>query len=162
MMKKREGNNILRFFKAVYAKLVKINDTEQRIALGFGAGVFCGIMPTMGPLAALFLAFALRLNRASALLGSLLTNTWLSIVIFILSIKIGSVIMKVSWEDVRQDWLLFLLGFKWEYLFKLSVLKLILPVIIGYFVIALALGLFVYLITLFILKKNKTWKLRQN
>jgi len=161
-MSKNEGNNILRFFKVVYTKLVKINDTDQRIALGFAVGVFCGIMPTTGPLAALFLAFILRLNRASALLGSLLTNTWLSIVTFILSIKIGSAIMKVRWEDVHQDWLLFLYTFKWQYLFKLSVLKLILPVIIGYFLIALVLGLSVYLITLFILKKDRIWKLRQN
>jgi len=159
---KNEENNILRFFKLVYAKLVKINDTDQRIALGFAVGVFCGIMPTTGPLAALFLAFILRLNRASALLGSLLTNTWLSIVTFILSVKIGSAIMKVSWKDVRQDWVLFLQDFKWQHLFKLSVLKLVLPVIIGYFLIALVLGLSVYLITLFILKKDRIWKLRQN
>jgi uncharacterized protein (DUF2062 family) len=161
-MMKSEENNILKFFKVVYAKLVKINDTDQKIALGFGIGVFCGIMPTTGPLAALFLAFILRINRASALLGSLLTNTWLSFATFILSIKVGSVIMKVSWQDVRQDWLLFLYTFKWQYLFKLSVLKLILPVIIGYFLIALVLGLSVYLITLLILKRNKTCKLRQN
>jgi uncharacterized protein (DUF2062 family) len=151
-MKKSAENNILRFFKLVYAKLVTINDTDQRIALGFGVGVFCGIMPTMGPLAALFLAFALRLNRASALLGSLLTNTWLSIVTFILSIKIGSAIMKVSWGDVRQDWLLFLQGFKWQHLFKLSLLKIVLPVVIGYFLVSLFLGLFAYLITFLILR----------
>jgi len=81
-------------------------------------------MPGTGPIAALFLAWILRVNRAAALLGGLLTNTWLSIAIFLLSIKAGSAIMGTNWQDVRQNWLLFLKDFHWLNLFKLSILKL--------------------------------------
>lgn len=144
-MKRRE------FFKLFYIKLFKINDSPQRIALGLGLGVFAGIIPGTGPVAALFLAFIFRVNRASALLGSLLTNTWLSFVTFILAIKVGSAIMKLSWHDVYKDWVLFLKDFYWSSLLKLSILKIILPVIAGYFVVAFCLGLTTYLITLVIL-----------
>ena len=41
----------------IFAKLFKINDSAQKIALGVGLGVFSGLMPGTGPAAALFLAF---------------------------------------------------------------------------------------------------------
>ena len=150
---KKKDNNILRFLKLIYIKLFRIHDTPQKIALGVGIGVFLGILPGTGPVAALFMAFILRVNRAAALLGSLLTNTWLSFLTFFLSIKIGAGIMGVHWQDVQCDWQLFLKNFHWLDLFKLSVLKIILPVIVGYVVVGLSLGIFSYLITLVILKK---------
>jgi uncharacterized protein (DUF2062 family) len=42
-MRKKEGNRLQRFFKFLYLKLFRINDSPQRIALGFGAGAFMGI-----------------------------------------------------------------------------------------------------------------------
>lgn len=139
---------IKKFFNLLYIKLVKINDSPQKIALGLGLGVFSGILPGTGPLAALFLAFFLRANRASALIGSLLTNTWLSFVTFLLAIKLGSGLFGISWQQLYQDWSCFLKGFNWHVLFQLSILKIILPVIIGYLLIAFCLGLLVYLTAL--------------
>ena len=136
------------FFGVLYQKLFLINDTPQKIALGVGLGIFSGILPGTGPLAALFLAFILRANRAAALLGSALTNTWLSFVTFILALKTGSILLKVNWTDIRADWNLFVTNFSWKALFKLSALKLVFPVLLGYFIIALACGLTAYLITL--------------
>lgn len=140
---------------SLYQRLFKINDSAQRVALGLGIGVFSGILPGTGPIAALFLATALGANKASALLGSLLTNTWLSFVTFFLSIKLGSSIMKANWQEVYINWGLFLKDFHWLDLLKLSGLKLILPLIIGYFIVALSLGSLSYLITLAILVKIK-------
>lgn len=145
---KKLKNSILRFPRLLYLKLFLINDTAQRIALGLGLGVFLGILPGTGPIAALFLAYLLRVNRAAALLGSLLTNTWLSIATFLLSIKLGSLIMGLSWKGVQSEWFAFWKDFHWLHLFKLSVLKIILPVLIGYLIVAFCLGLIVYLITL--------------
>jgi len=143
---------IKKFFELLYIKLVKINDSPQKIALGLGLGVFSGIFPGTGPLAALFLAFFLRANRASALLGSLLTNTWLSFVTFLLAIKLGSGLFGVDWQKLYADWASFLRGFNWSVLFKLSILKIILPVMVGYLLIAFCLGLLVYLTTFLVLK----------
>jgi uncharacterized protein (DUF2062 family) len=157
-MKKKTRNKILRSFKRLYLKLVRINDSPQKIALGFGSGVFLGILPGTGPIAALILAALLRINKAAALLGSLLTNTWLSLVTFLLSIRVGSAILNVDSQKVYQDWKLFLRDFHWINLFKLSVLKIILPVLCGYLIVGFFAGLLVYVVTLIILKIIKKKK----
>jgi len=142
-------------FSTLYERLFKINDTPQKIALGLGLGVFSGIFPGMGPLAALFLAFVLRANRASTLLGCLLTNTWLSVVTFILAIQAGSVILGINWRNAQQDWNYVLKDFSWSHIFKFSVLKLIFPVILGYLLIGIIIGVFTYFITLIVINTRK-------
>jgi len=92
---------ISRFFKAVYLRLFRINDTPQKIALGLGLGVFMGVLPGTGPVAALALAFLLKVNRASALLGSVLTNTWLSIPVFLLSLRVGASFAGINYQDLH-------------------------------------------------------------
>ena len=154
-MKTHSPGSPRRFLNLLYLKLFRINDSPHRVAAGVGIGFFCGIMPGTGPIAALFLALVLRVNRAAALLGSLATNTWLSIVTFLLSIKLGSAIMGLDWQVVRSDWQLFLNEFRWLNLFKLPILRIILPVIIGYALIGVFLGLVTYVGTLIILTKLK-------
>lgn len=139
--------------------IFKINDAPNKIALGAGLGVFCGIMPLVGPLASLLLALAFKANRASALIGSLLTNTWLSFISFILAIKLGSAILRINWNTAYQDWNLFLSNFHILKLFKVSVIGLILPVFLGYFLIAALLGLLVYLTLLLIMTVVKLRRL---
>jgi uncharacterized protein len=143
------------FVKLFFQKLFLINDTPQKIALGAGLGVFTGIMPGMGPLIALFLAFIFRANRASAVIGSLLTNTWLSIVIFILSVKIGSAIMNLDWRAIYYQWIALLRHFHWRNLYKTSLLETILPIVIGYLILSLFAGVIVYISTLTLLNIKK-------
>lgn len=154
-MRKKTKNSILRFLRLIYLKLFRINDTPQKIAQGFGLGVFLGILPGAGPIAALFLAFVFRVNRLSALFGSVLTNTWLSVLTFFLSIKTGSAIMNLNWQEVSRDWINFIKGFHFLDLFKLSFLKIFLPLIVGYFIISFCAGLVVYLIAIIILRRLK-------
>jgi uncharacterized protein (DUF2062 family) len=126
--------------------------------MGFSLGVFLGILPVTGALASLFCAFIFRLNRISALLGSLLTNTWLSIVFFLLSIKIGSAIMHLDWHDVQRKWVVLLKDFHWKSLFSLSIWDILLPVVIGYLIIAIVLGTLSYFIILLVLNMRKKKK----
>jgi uncharacterized protein (DUF2062 family) len=142
----------LSLFNLFYERLFKINDSPQKIALGLGLGVFAGILPGTGPLAALFLAFIFRANRASALLGSLATNTWISFVTFVLAIKIGSAILGVSWLDVQAGWQEFINTFGWGNLLKHSVLEIVFPVAIGYLLVSFSLGVIVYIISWGIVK----------
>jgi len=155
MKKKISENKYMRLLKLVYEQLFLINDSPHKIALGLGLGVLAGVIPGTGPIAALFLAFLFRANRASALLGSLLTNSWLTIVTFLLSIKVGSAIMNVNWRDIYTESLAFLKNFQWQNLFKESFSKVALPLVIGYLVISLCLALTVYLMTLVIIKRMK-------
>jgi len=138
----------------LFAKLFKINDSEHKIALGAGLGVFSGLIPGTGPVAALFLAFIFRANRAAALMGSILTNTWLSLVTFIFAIKVGSVIFSRHWQEVYQKAQGLVRDFHWGNFFKLSFLDVALPVIIGYLIIGLFLGLISYLAVLLIIRKT--------
>ena len=88
-----------RLTRFVYAKLFAINDTPQKVAIGVGIGVFLGVFPGLGPLAALFMAFLFRVNRAGALLGSALTNTWISIHLRH-GLRLRSVVTGVNYGDV--------------------------------------------------------------
>lgn len=56
MKRIKNKSSIRESFRSIYLKLFQINDTPQRIALGVGLGVFTGIIPGAGPIAALFLA----------------------------------------------------------------------------------------------------------
>ncbi|MFH0918126.1 MAG: DUF2062 domain-containing protein [Candidatus Omnitrophota bacterium] len=145
---------LAKIVKLIFSKLFKINDSAQKIALGAGLGVFMGLLPGTGPAAALFLAFIFRANRAAALLGSLLTNTWLSLVTFILAIKVGSVILKLDWQAVHQQTQELFKNFGWAKLFKFSFLELLLPVVVGYLIIGLVLGALSYALTLIIIRRN--------
>jgi len=154
MDKEKAKSVFLKIKDFLYEKLFKINDTPQRIAFGFGLGVFAGILPGTGPLAALFLAFVFRANRASALASSLLTNTWLSLVTFLLAIKTGSAIFNVSWPSLKSDWALVISNWHWQNFFSGSILKIALPVVTGYLVISLLLAAISYIVLLFILKNS--------
>ncbi len=138
----------------IFTKLFRINDSAQKIALGVGLGVFAGLVPGTGPAAALFLALIFRANRAAALLGGLLTNTWLSIVTFILAIKVGSVILKMNWQTVQQRTEGLFKDFSWAKLLKFSVLETLLPVVVGYLILGLIFGVLGYLLTLLIIRRS--------
>jgi len=138
----------------VFAKFFRINDSAEKIALGVGLGVFSGLIPGTGPAAAIFLAFIFRANRAAALLSSILTNTWLSLVTFILAIKLGSVILRADWQEVYQNAHGLIHNFGWVKFFKLSFVKVLMPVIIGYAVIGLFLGIIGYLVTFLIIRRK--------
>jgi len=139
------------FFKFAYEKLFRINDSPQRIALGFGIGAFSGITPGIGPLTALALALIFRANRAAAVIGTILTNTWLSFLTFILSIKAGSAILGGSWQEVYQSWTSLLRDFSFSKLLDASVVRIVLPVAIGYLTMGAVFGLLTYVVTLLIL-----------
>jgi len=151
MIKNKLFKNIFCFFRD---KLFKINGSPQQIAAGIALGVFSGILPGTGPAVALFLALIFKANRAAAVFAGILTNTWLSFLTFILAIKVGSVILKTNWLQVKRDAESVISGFHWIGLFKISFLKVIFPLFIGYFVIGIAAGFLSYLVALFIIRRH--------
>ncbi len=150
----RKDNLLKKILGFFLEKLFKINDSPQKIAAGVALGVFSGILPGTGPAAALFLAFIFKANRAAALFAAILTNTWLSLLTFILAIKVGSAILKINWMQVKRDAEGAISGFHWIGLFKVSFLKVIFPLFIGYLAIGIAAGLLSYLVTLFIIRRH--------
>lgn len=148
-------SRIARFFKFIYLKLFRIDDTPQKIALGFGLGVFLGVMPGAGPIAALVVSFLFKVNRVSALLGSILTNTWLSMPVFVLSVKTGSVVTGVSYNSISDGWASIIKSFEWGKLFQLSMYQVIFPVLIGYLIVSAVIAVLAYIIILFAAKRMK-------
>ncbi len=159
-MKKEIKSRLIKASKAVYRQFFLINDTPQKISLGFSLGVFLGVMPGMGPIAALVLASFFRLNRSAAFLGSLMLNTWINLVTLILAIKIGSAIMGLNWYLVYSECLLIFKNFHFANLLKLPILKIVAPLLIGYFVIAAGAAIIAYAVILTILKIVKNGRSR--
>jgi len=149
-------NKLIQFFKTLFAKLFLINDSPQKIALGFGLGIFLGVLPASGPIAAITLATIFRINKASALIASLLVNTWINIVTFFLALKLGSKILGINWQDIYQESNEIIQNFHFKNLFDKTIIKILLPTLLGYFIISLILGLIAYLLIFMIIKlKNK-------
>ncbi len=130
--------------RTLYQKLVLMDDSPHAIALGFGVGVFLGILPGTGPLAAVGLAFVFKLNKAAALLGSVLTNTWLSVITFVMAVKLGSWICNVSWQDVSAQVKDLIKHFSFHNLFDVSIWQILKPLLIGYALVGVLCGLMAY------------------
>ncbi|MCX5679634.1 MAG: DUF2062 domain-containing protein, partial [Candidatus Omnitrophica bacterium] len=148
-------NRASRFSRALYLKLFRIDDSPKKVALGFGIGVFLGVMPGMGPIAALAVAFLLKANRIAALLGSILTNTWLSIPVFFLAVRTGSVVTGVSYESIKSSWSSLMGNFGWDRLVHLSLNDVLIPVIAGYAIVSLCIGIAAYAAVFLMAKYRK-------
>ncbi len=166
MRKRSLPDKVKRLAKVVYLKLFRINDSPLKIALGFGLGAFIGVMPGIGPVIALLLAFLFRVNRASALLGSILFNTWVGLIALLLAIKIGSVVTGLNYNVVYDGWSGLIKNFKWEKLFGVSVYDVLIPIGIGYliiaFIFAVVASVIVYMIAKQIKMKKSVAKIDKN
>lgn len=154
-MKLKEKHRFFRFLKLAYLKIFRINDTPQKIALGFGIGIFLGVLPGTGPIAAIFMAVLLRVNRASALLGSLLVNTWINIVSFVFAIRIGAAVTGADWNIIYRESYTAFKDFHILNFFRLSLPKIVLPILIGFFIISFCAGIISYFIILIIFTRFK-------
>jgi len=144
-----------RFLKLIYLKIFRLNDSPLKISLGFGLGVFTAIMPGIGPLIALLLAILLGVNRASAVLGSLLFNTWAGFFLFLFAVKTGALLMGLSYQEVYSSWSGLIKNFNWHNLFQATVLKTLLPIAVGYLIIALFAGIFMAAVVYIIARARK-------
>lgn len=147
-MKINKQGKLYRLWQFLYTKLCCVNDTPHKIALGAGLGTFSGLIPGTGPIFALVLAWIFRANRATALATSLLTNTWLSLLTFVLSIKIGSAIMNLKWQEIYLESLRLAKGLNFKQLLSASAIKVLVPLAVGYATIALCFGVIMYLLSL--------------
>lgn len=154
----KKTRSILKILAIRLKHLVTRNGDPHDISLGFGIGVFLGMLPGTGPLAALLVSQLLRVNRAAALIGSLLTNTWFSLVVLGLAVKLGAMITGSSWIEINQAIQAAFKPFRWESLFKLSFGQVILPVLLGYLLISLWLAIIAYIASFLALKAYRSRK----
>ncbi|MCX5781167.1 MAG: DUF2062 domain-containing protein [Elusimicrobia bacterium] len=96
-------NNILRSIKLAYFKLLRINDSPHKIAMGFAIGSFIGIFPTfwLGGILAVFLSWIFRLNYVATILGAFIIMNPLTTPLFwILSAFVGGIIFSKKYNFV--------------------------------------------------------------
>jgi uncharacterized protein (DUF2062 family) len=156
--RKKKVNKLSRFFRRIGEKLFGIKDSPHKIALGFAIGIFSGIFPGTGPIASMVLAFIFRANMASALIGSFATNTWLSFVILAIAVKLGSLISGLNWREVYASCVSLFKNFHIANFLQLSILQILVPVFLGYVLIALFLGILSYFIIFLLIIKMRASK----
>jgi uncharacterized protein (DUF2062 family) len=128
----------------LYTELTSAKEPVHNVALSFGIGVMLGILPFTGVLAAIAVAMAFRLNKAAAILGSAITNTWVGIITFALSIKFSTLFSALPDEEIKARIDDMFKNFEWGKIFSHSSVDLILPVLIAFIVISLILSVLAY------------------
>lgn len=131
-------------FDKLYGELVNANDTPAHVAMGFAVGFLLGLMPFTGPVAAVGVAWYFRLNKAAAILGSLLSNTWLSIVVLGISLQGTAWFFRLSMADLQEKFHSIFKDFHWSHVSDPFLLKITGAVILGFVLVSLFLSVIAY------------------
>ncbi|HRZ87337.1 MAG TPA: DUF2062 domain-containing protein [bacterium] len=132
------------YFRYFYLKILRIDDSPHRIALGVALGAFCGVFPGVGPVFSLVLAFVFRANKAAAVLGALSVNTWISVMLVAPAVKIGGLIFGVRWRDLTEGLNALREDFTWRDLFSETGRKVLVPALTGFLICSLIVGAAAY------------------
>ena len=141
--------------KHIYFKLVKAEDTPHHIALGFAIGIFYGLFPFVGIIFALITAAILKGNKIAAVIGCFVTNTWMSVILAMPSVRLGAKIFGLDWRIVWSDALRYLKVSNIFELFKIASGDVIIPALVGFLIIALFIAIMSYAIALYVILKHR-------
>ena len=97
----KRGGRLGRLIRYWYLRVVRIDDSPEGIARGLAFGVIIGIFPTfgVGVLIVWFASSYLHVNKAAALLGTLVMNPWTSPFFWAMSYLAGSLMMGYGWDE---------------------------------------------------------------
>jgi len=89
-----------RWLRYGYIRLVRINDSPQKVAAGLAVGVLLGILPTFGfgALIALALAIVFKFNKAASIFGSLIMNPLTTAFFWTASSVLGAFVANRDWH----------------------------------------------------------------
>ncbi len=96
-------NKFLRSIKLAYFKLLRINDSPHKIAMGFAIGSFIGIFPTfwLGGILAVLLSWVFRLNYVATILGAFIIMNPLTTPLFwMLSAFVGGIVFSKEYSFI--------------------------------------------------------------
>jgi hypothetical protein len=131
--------NIYRLLRFKWLKLIRIADSNYRIAAGLATGAAVSFSPFLGThmVQAAGLSYVLRFNVIASLVGTIFGNPWTFPFIWFLSAELGSSIFKllglpasVQLPDALS------LSVLWE-IIKTNPLQLFLPWMVGGYLLAL-------------------------
>jgi len=144
--------------RKLYHQIIDINDTPEKIALGMAIGIALGILPTfgMGIILAIGLAFLLKANRLSAILGTVIANPWIAPFFWMTSYAVGWLLLGRGWADLQAEWELYKNNAK--SLGELIGKDILLPYIIGNVILTAIFTITGYMITLKLVRIYKKRK----
>lgn len=142
-------------FKKWLKQFFLINDSPVKIAGGTALGIFLGIIPGEGILSTVFFSWLFRLNRLSALAGVAATNMWMTAVILPPSAAVGGFLFHENTAKLIDNFNKEVrLG--WEYFLSETVFfNLLLPLMVGFLIVAGAISLAFFFLLYFLLKYEK-------
>lgn len=135
----------------LYEELTAVNEKPHGVAFSFALGVFLGILPFTGVLAAISLAYILKLNKPAAILGSAITNTWLGLIVLGFAIQVGAWCLGLSGAGIQAQWQDLVNNFNLNSLISPAFLKVLLPLALGYLILSLIFALISYVLALLII-----------
>jgi len=93
------------WWRWIEKKLIGLNDTPERIAIGVAVGVFIGIAPTfgLGTLLAAGLAAIFHFNMAAAIVGTMAGMPLLAPFIWIASSWLGGALLGYDWNSLYRE-----------------------------------------------------------
>lgn len=142
-------------FKRFIKRFFLIDDTPHKIAAGAALGMFLGIIPGEGVLSTIFFSWLLRLNRLAALAGVIATNMWTTLAILPLAAALGGFLFHENSQKLVDNFYKnYHLGFK--FFFSNAIFfDLVLPLIVGFILVAGAISAGFYFILYYLLKHKK-------
>lgn len=100
----RLSRRVRRALRYYYLRLVRIDDSPEKIAGGVALGIFLGVFPTfgLGLILAVALASWLHVNRAAALLGALIMNPFTTPFFWTLSATVGAIVFQAENSKILE------------------------------------------------------------
>lgn len=136
--------------------VLQVDDSPERVARSFAAGVAVSFSPFLGihTLIALGLAFAFRLNRVAVVIGAWVNTPWTLGPVYTAGTLLGCAILGVSPASLGSiDWSLHGRAF-YEALLE-GFRPLAVPFLVGNLVVAAAAGVLTYFPLLRVLRRRK-------
>ena len=102
LKKKYFKERMKRLVKLSYLKILRIDDSTEKIARGAALGAFIGLMPTLGIgiILCLIGSFLLKVNKAAAIIASFVMNPFTAPLVWSGSVTIGKYIF---WRETASD-----------------------------------------------------------
>ncbi len=144
-------NKFKSWLNQLYLELTSFTETPHQVAISFALGVFLGILPFTGVLAAIGLAYMWKLNKPAAILGAALTNTWLGLIVLGFALQVGAICLGISGADIQLQWRDLVSDFQWKDLINRSFLSILVALAIGYLVLSFIFAALGYLLALFVI-----------
>ncbi|MBE9221925.1 DUF2062 domain-containing protein [Cyanobacterium stanieri LEGE 03274] len=157
LKKKPKKSFIKRYYQYFILRILRVKEKPKAIARGFAIGVFTGSFPFFGlqMIVALLLAIILRANKATAMMGTWISNPFTYVPIFLFNYQIGLFIL----ENIFQISINNLDEFNsesWQNLAD-SGAEITVTLLTGSFFVGLTLSILAYYLILILIKKqNKT------